>query len=546
LYKQRPGFIVSWMKSLLPIPERPNFFSVLFLVLLGVAYLPPFADMDYAMLIRSGERIVQTGQLRPAEGFSYTIAGKDVPDFEWLFEIIVWGLWTAFGYGGLKLFKVMLIGATLLLLAWRLRRQGVRGHGIVLTVLVAVVYLASGWNLRPMYVTSLGLLLVSGWLHDHCTGRRPLSWWLPVIMLLWANLHPGVITGQGLLAGAIAWEWLNRWLRLNTPLSAGACWRLTRIAGLGLAATFIAPNPIERLLAPFQPELRHPIQRVIIEMRPLWETVTAPPYEGLPVYALAALIGLTVVLRFRHYRLWEVGLLAGLGLLANLAIRSTQDWVLLLLASGVPHLAALLAQWAHEGRRRWWVARLLRLDASCRRLLLSPVFRCQWQWPAVTTVFLAVVSLTPPLSRLMPMQESDKYPIATAAWIESHGLPGKGPWHIFGRPDDGAYLIWRLGDRVRCYADTRSFCYPPEIFADSYYVPILGPDWRSRLKRVLTSGTDYLLLTTKGNQGRLWQALREQGVKPLHGESDWVLLSADEVRRGLHEGDSSFRASAKR
>ena len=69
-------------------------------------------------------------------------------------------------------------------------------------------------------------MLVSWWLHDHCVGRRPLTWWLPVVMLLWSNTHPGIITGQGLLAGAIGWEWLNRWLKFNPPLEyAAGQWR---------------------------------------------------------------------------------------------------------------------------------------------------------------------------------------------------------------------------------------------------------------------------------------------------------------------------------
>ena len=51
-------------------------------------------------------------------------------------------------------------------------------------------------------------------------------------MLAWANLHPGVVMGQGLLAGAIGWEWLNRRLRLNTPLDRRALWRLTWLGGL--------------------------------------------------------------------------------------------------------------------------------------------------------------------------------------------------------------------------------------------------------------------------------------------------------------------------
>ena len=53
--------------------------------------------------------------------------------------------------------------------------------------------------------------MLTCWLHDHCTGRHRCPGWLPVVLLLWANLHPGVIIGQALLLGAIGWEWLNRW-----------------------------------------------------------------------------------------------------------------------------------------------------------------------------------------------------------------------------------------------------------------------------------------------------------------------------------------------
>jgi hypothetical protein len=520
----------------------PNLVSAVAVVLLLVAYVPPFGDMDYGILIRSGERIIHTGQLRPPESFSYTIAGTDIPDFEWLFELLVWGLWTAFGYGGLKLLKVLLVAATLGVLADRLRREGVAWYGIALLLLAAVVGTAGGWNLRPMFFTSLGLLLVSGWLHDHCTGRRPLTWWLPVVMLLWANLHPGVITGQGLLAGAIAWEWVNRRVRLNAPLSAAACRRLTLIGGLGLAATFVAPNPVERLLLPFRPELRHPVQRVIEEMQPLWEAALEPPHEYTGFYLMAAVVGLTVVLRFRQYRLWEVGLLAGLGLLANLAVRSAQDWLLIMLALGVPHLAALMGAWARAGRRRWWVVRLLKIDASCRRLFRSPALRFQWQWPAAALIVLAAVSLTPPLSRHMPVEESSNYPIRAADWIEAHGLPSGRPWRIFGRPDWGAYLVWRLGDRVRCYADTRTFCYPPEVFADSYYVPLLTEGWEARLDKVLAAGTDYFLLEKAGGHGNLWQRLRPHVHATLYDDDGWVLLSAAQVRRALRHIDRQAAA----
>jgi hypothetical protein len=516
--------------------QPPNVFALLVLVLLAVNYFSPFADLDYTWQIRTGEQIVATGNLRPHDTFTYTIAGEHVPDFEWLYEVVLWWLWTNFGYGGLKLLKTVLVATPLILLGLRLRREGVRWHGIALAVFTAVFILTPAWNLRPLYCTTIGLLLVSGWLHDHCTGRKPLSWWLPVVMLVWSNAHPGVITGQGLLAGAIAWEWLNRRIQLNKPLGADALWRLTLVGGLGLAATFVAPDPIERMLYPFRPELAHPIQRIFGEMRPLWAFWEQAPITTMAIFAVAALVTMTIVLRFRAYRLWEIALLAGLALLANYAYRSVQDWLLVMLAFGVPHLVILLRRAAAIDRRRLWVRLLLRLDGTCKRLLNSRLFRFQPLWPIEGVLALAFVSLLSSFGRHMPLRDSGEWPVAAVNHIERLGLSGR----FFGPPDYGSYVTWRLGDRAKSYTDTRGFFFPPHLLEDSHFIPQLGPDWRKRLDRVLDEyATDYFLLETTGPRGELWRRLQGQNIgRPIYCDERAVLLSARQVRDGVNQLDA--------
>jgi hypothetical protein len=132
-----------------PPSTWPNALSIVLIVLMAANYFSPFADLDYTWQVRTGERIVTTGQLQPPDAFTYTIAGKHVPDFEWLYEVILWGVWATFGYGGLKLLRVILVATPLLLLAWRLRRGGVAWHGIALSLFVAIVVLSPAWNLRP-------------------------------------------------------------------------------------------------------------------------------------------------------------------------------------------------------------------------------------------------------------------------------------------------------------------------------------------------------------------------------------------------------------
>jgi hypothetical protein len=527
-------------KLLQPFTTLPNLTSLALIGLLAATYFGPFADLDFTWQIRTGEQIVRRGELRTPEAFSYTIAGQPVPDFEWLYEVVLWLVWSGFGFGGLKLLKIVLVATPLVLLGLRLRGEGVKPHGIVLALFVAVAVTSSVWNLRPLFCTTIGLLLVSWWLHNHCTGRRPLSWWLPVVMLLWANLHPGVITGQALLVGAIAWEWVNRLVKLNTPLSRARCLRLTLIGGLGLAATFVSPDPIDRLLYPFRPELAHPIQRIFLEMQPLHSFILHPPYLSNLAYVVAALVAVTVVLRFRHYRLWELALLAGLAALGNLAYRSLQDWLLVMLALGVPHLAALLGQAARAGRRRPWVTSLLRIDRTFKVALTRGVFRFQPAWPAAALAVLAVLSLIPPLSRRMPRQDAPEWPAAALTAIEEQGLRGR----FFAPADYGSYLTWRLGDRARSYVDTRGFFFPPTLIEDSHFVPQMYADWRPRLDRVLNEfRTDYFVLETTGPRGQLWRSLRPHVGKPLYCDEQAVVLSAAQVRSGLARMDGRLTSS---
>jgi hypothetical protein len=95
----------------------PNGFSVAVIVLMAANYFSTFGDLDYTWQIRTGEIIVRTGNIQPPDHFTYTIAGQELPDFEWLYEVILWFVWDHLGYGGLKLVKMLLVAATLLLLA---------------------------------------------------------------------------------------------------------------------------------------------------------------------------------------------------------------------------------------------------------------------------------------------------------------------------------------------------------------------------------------------------------------------------------------------
>jgi len=245
--------------------------------------------------------------------------------------------------------------------------------------------------------------------------------------------------------------------------------------------------------------------------------------------------------------LWEVALLAGLALLANFALRSLQDWLLVMLAVGVPHIAFLFRDAARGHFRRGdptqvgttppraaGVFRCLwPVDRTAKRVLTAPAFRFQPAWAAVFVLLLSVFSLTPALAGRVPRQHGVDWPVGVVEFIERQDLRG----NFFCNANHGTYLLWRRGpENARCYVDTRGFYFSPSLLEDALSVPQLAEDWEPRLRRVLDLGTDYFLLETNGPSGALWRAL-EGHVEPLYRDADTVLLRAEGVRSWAERQD---------
>jgi hypothetical protein len=237
--------------------------------------------------------------------------------------------------------------------------------------------------------------------------------------------------------------------------------------------------------------------------------------------------------------------LVGVTALACLAVRSVQDWLLVTLALGIPHLSAWVRAWrlktlrctrrlesigmSHPSQPLSGASAFARAVRFFGKPFYKRPLRFQWTWAAAVVLLLAGMSLIPPLARRMPIQSSKEWPVQALDQIEERGLQGR----FFAIPDFGSYIGWRLGERAKVYVDTRGFFFPPEVIEDSFYVPQMADRWESRMDRVLACGTDYFLLQKDGPCGVLWQALCPHISKPLYADDTTVLLSRDQVIEAL-------------
>ncbi len=150
--------------------------------------------------LADGQWILGHHAIPLADSWSYTADGKRWFNDEWLAALLLAAWQRAFGLESLAWWKWMMVTGTGLLLFHTVRRIS----GSALAAFAAVVFgakmAAPFLDFRPQLFSFLGYAAV---LHL-CLGRTRPSWALPVVFLLWANLHEMVLFGLGALAVLLA------------------------------------------------------------------------------------------------------------------------------------------------------------------------------------------------------------------------------------------------------------------------------------------------------------------------------------------------------
>ena len=190
--------------------------GALFVMLFARAAQAP-AQNDTWWHLRSGQDIWR-GVLPTVERWSSTAHGRAWPDHEWLSEAIFYPLHRIGGMPTLALLVACVATATFALV-WRLMVGPVLRRGALVFLTLPVTLIVA--SLRPQ-VFSLLLLVVTVTLLAR--GRFA---WLPVVFLLWANLHGAVVVGGVVVAAVLvtAFVWERTRARPLLVWAALAGWR---------------------------------------------------------------------------------------------------------------------------------------------------------------------------------------------------------------------------------------------------------------------------------------------------------------------------------
>src|SRR5690349_6396278 len=165
----------------------------LFSSMAGVRSL--LSDGDTGWHIRIGDWILAHRAVPRTDMFSFTMPGQPFFAWEWLWDAGASWIHQRWGLAGVVLVSMFVICLTFCLL-FRIvnRRCGNPLLAIALTVLAAAGSTIH-WLARPHLFTMLFTVVFLAILERVREGRTKLLWWLPLLTILWANIHAGFLAG---------------------------------------------------------------------------------------------------------------------------------------------------------------------------------------------------------------------------------------------------------------------------------------------------------------------------------------------------------------
>lgn len=443
-------------------------------------------DIDFWWHLSTGRYIVENMRLPEDDPFSYTTAIKDpfdpAPGREqfilkqyWLSQALFYLIYEAGGFLGVKILRAAILTLTAAFIFLGLRRK--RMSLPVSYAFAGLFFLKelSYTGERPQLFSFLFVVLIVLCLEEFRAGRPRLLYYLPLLTLMWANMHGGFVMGDFVIGAYMAGETIKYIMGKKTGSGALSPAYLRKLLIFGVAAIFfslINPNTyqaipqmllVEKYFSGVQ-EMMSPLHFYINRIWPV-----NYPYIALLFLALVGLIGLG--------RRDPTASLLVFSLMA-FSLKSSR-YTIFFAAVGIFFIAPE-------------IDRLM--GKLIESLKLGPVFSGAGRYMifelgSVLLVYYLIIGMV----AAGPVFANDIYrrtlPARAAEFIKENNLPGK----MFNSYDFGGYLIWALYPERKVFIDPRGL----KIGVSQDYVVVMN---------AMSDGTDFGL--EKGEV--LWEKTLER------------------------------------
>lgn len=360
-------------------------------------------DPDFGWHIQAGNIILHHG-VPATDPFSYSMPSYPFVDHEWLTNLL-WSI--TFNSGGIT--PLLLMMSLLAAVSLLLQMVGNEKKWVFLVLFLTGGTLFDFVGVRTQVITWFFLSVILYILFQKQLWSK-YRYFLPLLFLVWANLHGGFGVGIGVLVVVLLGRVLETKENLRETLL---------ILGLCIAATF---------LNPYGPRLWWEFWMQLSDTQLRWSVTEWYPaiyFSNIAFWTYAMLSGFLIIKYRKHYMLTELVLYFFLLVGALSSMRNIPIWIIASFSLTVRGLG-LLHQEASKyqyGSKRFGAAYIgFCIIAACLFL------------PQLGGFFYGVVVLK---------ESQNPYPTSAVVYLHEH-IPQH---NIFSSYNWGGYLIWLFPEK---------------------------------------------------------------------------------------------------
>ena len=448
------------------------------------------ADPDLWGHIKFGKDLWTAGKLVRFDPYSFTAYNHPWINHEWLSELIFYFTYLWQGDAGL-LFGKLLVGLCVAICLSKIccMRQC---HLFIYAVgmMLAIFVISPGFMIRPQIFSFLFFTLFVYLLHLWYHLKKNYLFLLPLLMVLWVNLHGGFLMGWALLILAAIWETIIGWVSQPENSQKKSLWIWTGVTSL---AVFINPYGYKLLIFLYKSLT---INRDITEWRP----IVCDDLSFLRFKILACLFIITLCINIKKSSGWEVCAILMI-LFASLRHQRHTPFFAIICA---PYLIHNLSVTLQSLQKRVQLPHLTKPVLNCLAIFIGLLAIYQ---------FYGAVSLYAQ-SKCRIIVNPTEYPVSAVRFLRLNNIQG----NIILPFTWGEYAIWKLYPDCRVSIDGRFRTVYKESVIQAHFI---HPDDISRWSDLINQYPADIFLA---RQSPLWDRFIKKNINWQYVYSDKVAV----------------------
>jgi len=454
------------------IKEDKFYLAVLLLLVLIMAARTPL-DTDMWWHLRAGEETWLDKEVYSEDTFSFTRDGDPWLNHSWLSQLVMYFLYYTGSYRALTLWVGICAVVSICFVYFQMV-----GHPIIrmMAGVFAGIVASVVWSPRPQIMSLVLFSAVGFIIYLYKWKKTNRLWWLPLIFVLWSNLHGGYVLGIILIGTVIGGEIFNKIQLDDNPDYLS--WSEIRILGawimVCLLVVLINPFGFGMWKIPFNTVGVEALQNLISE----WASPDFHQFYQQPMlwmlFGVMAAIGLSK----RKIDGSDLASLIVFGWGALTARRNFGPFALVAAPILTRHLATLLPEWKTAIEVRFSSVQNWSSSVSESNEKIKPGFRY-----AVNFIILMMLSgaalwkiydVSSP--SFVELSERAEFPVEAVEYFEGNNKTGQ----IFNEYNWGGYLIWNLRD-FTVFVDGRTDLFGDETIGEWIEISKAENNWQNRL-----------------------------------------------------------------